>query len=285
MSISITAAHITHRAGVKISFQAPRVTSPLKKIKLTEPETPKRTRKVSSTQGAKGVILFTSPTNKIRRTGPYQRKRRSNAAKKSPVKPNVFPPEEGLASEATSVNNFTLDDVPLDDSASPEWEVDGGLEQDLPFAGDEMLVDDGGTVDVDGFWDYADTVLADALTFNEICEDLFVVQSWNMKSRVGGVSHFTVHSSTSNALTYDQMRLYHLERSTIGDEVIITCYCPQGTNECLHIQFMKEYGQERFPAGAANLSQRMSITLMISDEAELSCIKDRILPYFSIANL
>lgn len=197
MSISIDAAPITHRTSVKISFDAPRAASTLKKIKLAVPETPKRARKPRpSNQSAKGVILFTSPTKKTRRVVPSTRKRRPNAGKNSPVKANVFPPEEGLTSEATTVNNFTLDDVPLDDAASKDWQVDPGPETDVIFAGELMLVDnDSNITNDDAFWDYADTVLADALTFNEICEDLFVVQNWNTKSRVGGVSHPTFHLS------------------------------------------------------------------------------------------
>jgi hypothetical protein len=38
------------------------------------------------------------------------------------------------------------------------------------------------------FWDYAETVLADALTFDQICSDLFVVQGWDARSKAGTVS-------------------------------------------------------------------------------------------------
>lgn len=105
----------------------------------------------------------------------------------------MFPPEEGLISEATTVNNFALDDVPVDNAPSQDWEIYDEITTGTPFAGDVMMVDNDRAANDDAFWDYADTVLADALTFNEICEDLFVVQSWNMKSRVGGVSRLYIH--------------------------------------------------------------------------------------------
>lgn len=194
MVIKIDAAPLTLHTNMRISFDAPCIASPKKKIRLTAPETPKR--KASSSQSAKGTFLFTSPTKKIRRAAPYVRKPRLNVGKKSPIKANVFPPEEGLTSEATTVNNFALDDVPLDDAGSRDWQADSGLEFETLVSGGFALVDDESTVtNNDVFWDYVDTVLADALTFNEICEDLFVVQDWNVKSRVGGVRESTLHWS------------------------------------------------------------------------------------------
>lgn len=140
---------------------------------IVQIKAPKR-RKTTSQKSAKTSVLdldFTSPTRRTRRVlkeAGEKRKWNGHGGRKT-LQATLFPlemtdlPPDGLPTEDWMDNSHGLDGLSLDTH-------DGNEDKD--------------------FWEYAETVLADAVAFNQVCPDLFVVEGWDNRSKAGTVSVF-----------------------------------------------------------------------------------------------
>jgi hypothetical protein len=104
-----------------------------------------------------------------------------------------------------------------------------------------------------GYFDFVDAVLADIAPFYQISRTLFVSTGWSLQTRTCTVSD--LKNKQEMLMTYHRYQIawYHLQMIRIGREVIMTCLCPytKSSNnpdtDCVHIQFLREYREERFP--------------------------------------
>lgn len=152
-----------------ISLKAPPNTQEI--LQINAPKRPKPTLQKRVKTSALDLD-FTSPTRRTRRVlkeATEKRKRNGNGGRKT-LQATLFPSE---------VNDPPPDGLPTDD-----W-------TDNAFDGhDGMPIDTYDENEDKDFWEYAETVLADAVTFNQVCPDLFVVEGWDSRSKAGTVRPF-----------------------------------------------------------------------------------------------
>lgn len=60
-----------------------------------------------------------------------------------------------------------------------------------------------------------------------------------------------------------QSRYYHLHQVIIGEKTEVAFFCPQGADKCLHLQFLEEYGTERFPPGGSDSMAKCAFLLTL----------------------
>lgn len=154
---------------LNISLKAPPSTQEILQIKA-----PKR-RKTTSQKSAKASVLdldFTSPTRRTRRVlkEAVEKRKRDGDGRRKTLQATLFPLE---------VNDPPPDGLPMEDWTD---NIPDGLDVD------EMPIDTYDEADDKDFWEYAETVLADAVAFNQICPDLFVMEGWDSRSKAGTVS-------------------------------------------------------------------------------------------------
>ncbi|KAF8059621.1 hypothetical protein FPV67DRAFT_1674859 [Lyophyllum atratum] len=95
---------------------------------------------------------------------------------------------------------------------------------------------------------YADLFWAGGISVVQIYGDVFVVQGWDEKSASGTRSWF------------------HLERTKIGTEVVVGCYCKSSRRDgnCVHRRFMEDYGEDAFPTNEYALADSTISTVLFA---------------------
>lgn len=79
---------------------------------------------------------------------------------------------------------------------------------------------------------FVDAVFASECDFWQISRNIFIVNGWNQEAK-----------TATNTF-------YHLQMVIVGVERRCHCLCPAGkqVDECFHIRFIKDHGEDKFPA-------------------------------------
>ncbi|KAJ7781850.1 hypothetical protein DFH07DRAFT_728868 [Mycena maculata] len=108
------------------------------------------------------------------------------------------------------------------------------------------------TIEDRGYPEYCESIQEEGGAFYQIGAELFVMNGWEP------------HGKTSKS------SWYHLQRSTIGRELVTVCRCPlaRPNEQCVHEQFLTEYGDELFPLNIEFSSEQRDAILFSRQELE-----------------
>lgn len=141
-------------------------------------------------------------------------------------------------SASNAENNSTADDIDYIDSAANDFTVE----------------EQNGSIENLGYSEYMDSVLEDGTAFFQISKTLFVVNGWDSKKMCSKVIFLLAGWEDHNS-NFIQDTWYHVQRLSIGSEIIHVCTCPatkdSNRSSCVHEFLLKEHGMELFPEDGA----------------------------------
>lgn len=172
MPISLSAPELSEQ---KIHLKPPPEQSLTDRITLSQPTPSFPPNKFGLTSPTKQPRAVTETHSRKRKHGNGRRTLEAQAQRSAPLR--------GLAAGEDTILSADAGDHGVD----IELNVDAGDGMDIE-PGMDAGNSNTGDYDESGYWQYDDTVLADAVGFYQICSDLFIVQGWDAKSVSGTVS-------------------------------------------------------------------------------------------------
>lgn len=127
----------------------------------------------------------------------------------------------------------------------PDFMDSDSLNVDLPL---QTFPSDTEGLGPDHYQPFIEAISAGECGFYQLSQRLFVVNGWNKVSNTTSVSTFWCVYVVFLRYFLEN-KWYHLDKLQVGHDSISVCMCPEGRSRsiCLHIRFLSEFGEERFP--------------------------------------